>query len=380
MIVLLLASTVHGQPLKNVTDFEDLDKTMAAFELAFQEGDQELFAKISADAFQKSAYYKRLRGQLGTLKVNSGVASQMAEQTFMIDPGNREVSVRFDLRDDRWVVSGTSRDDAIRSFPMLAREYRFSDFRRAVEGNELSRLAGIAPYGQLPTSVFKDKKLEPRAETTVTVMNLLLHDGSKVTDVFYVRARKSTVTDGGSRGWLLYEAGPMLKLLRAQAEQRPLLDFLSQNQEAFDLKKKSSFLFSNAAPADDAPSLPVTHVDYRVTKVSATSFKWDGQKVRFLLVVDCDGASWSPDLKVTLDQRRLILDTQSDVRFVGTPAEHRYLKTQFTGGRLIITVDEEVPKRPIDTFAGAVVRDKKVVPATGGLRITLEIEGKRLPG
>lgn len=377
-VLLILAVSAGAQDVRQVVDFEDLDKTMSAFELAVEKGDAKLLAAISANSFQSTAFYKRLLDQLGTLKVNSGVSSQIAEQTFTMDPGSREVTVTFELRNDRWVVVGSSENDVIRSFPMLAREYRFSDFRRAVEGNELATLAGVAPYGQLPTSTFRGKKLDPKPETTVTLTNLLLHDGSKVKEVFYVRARKSMKVDAGSRGWLLYEAGPMLKLQRMKVQERPLIDFLSGNAESFDLGKKSAFQFANAA-ADNGPSLPLKHVDYKVVKVSTTSFKWEGDRVRFLLVIDCEGASWPPKLKVALDRGRLVLDAQSDVRFVGKVLAHRYLKAETTNGKLSIFVDQDVTKRPIATFEGAAVKGQNAVSLRGGLRITLEIEGKRLP-
>jgi hypothetical protein len=383
---LAIAVTATAQA-KSIIEYEDLDKTMVVVESAFKTGNVQTLLSVSLPRFAQSSFFETLaRAVERRRQINTGYSGQIAEQVFQIQPGSRRLRVTFTLRGDLWLVENAEELDSTgdakaitrRGFSALAREYAFSDFRRAVDNGKLWQYSGVAPHGRLPGSSLKGKTIVPEATTFVTVTNLIVHDGKAIDDLYYLRLEKVVEPTDGRRGWLIAGGGTMLEYELRRRSDAPLLQFLSGRQEALDLSKPSTFSFTNAGGTSlSVAALPRPFEGYRIKSVTVGEFEFDQDIVRFVVHVKCDGASWQPPLTVTREDDEIVLATNSDVHFVSGGARHASIDVRVDGAGKLRLTRRAGAKAPFATFNDAAIGKWTITARNNGVEFVVPLQVRR---
>src|SRR5205085_12640616 len=183
----LSAQQPEVMPPSPKIDLESVGKTMAIFERAVERHDMTIIAAISTKKFQRTKMYGLLANAPESARINSAYISQIAKQRFRVG-GNDELTLTFELHDDRWVVTDAdlrergARINRLRprGFAPLAAEFDFADLQTAIEEHKIGNYAGVAPFGRLSTGYFRGKILKPVLDAERTVLDLILHDGARI--------------------------------------------------------------------------------------------------------------------------------------------------------------------------------------------------------
>jgi hypothetical protein len=385
---LYIAATVTAQS-KPITEYEDLDKTMIIVESAFKSGDVQTLLEVSMPRFARSSFLETLaRAVERRRQLNTAYSGQIAEQIFNVQPGGRRLRLTFILRGDLWLVENSEELDSNgdvktlprRGFSALAREYGFSDFRRAADSGKLWQYSGVAPYGRLPGATLKGKRLVPETTTAVVVTNLIIHDGKAIDDLYYLRFEKVVEPVDGRRGWLIAGGGTMLDYELRRRSDTPLLQFLSGKYEALDLSKASAFSFTNARDsAENAITIPRPFEGYRIRSVTVGEFEFDRSMVRFVVRIRCEGASWQPPLTVTLQGGEVVLATNSDVHFVSTSPRHASLDVRVDDAGNLRLARRANAKAPFAAFDDAVIGKWTISGRNNGVDFVVPLQVPRAP-
>jgi hypothetical protein len=394
--IAFIASAALGQ--SNILDLEDLDKTMVTFERAFETKNADAIRLISDGKAQRLHYFETLLEHVSCCKVLSAYSSRRARQEFDVD--GEKLVVDFTFRDEKWFVESASlngRSLAPRGFSALASEYHFNVFIEAAAAGTITQYAGV----RLDRNVTM-KKLLPRSDTTVTLLNLLLHDGQAPRELFYVRLRKHPEVTDQRRGWLIEDVGSMLSYARQQKANDPLLEFLTNRTAFFDLRRPSTFSFINArepeprittrttrptgqkvdAPADDLNLRAAGDASYALTRAATQDFKWTKTGLTsFALVFDIDGEIGAREWTAHVEGESLRIRATPPLRVVRVPS-HPYLEIRSDDDDSIVVRMTAADGAPVRTLLDAQAGAPKVTKRAGVTRLTVPIRlpaGERRP-
>lgn len=202
---------------------EHKEKTLGALDRVFQNHRPDYLDKISTARFQSSGWYNTLRGYVSSHRLNLNHTSETATQEFIIN-GNEEhvLVVDFDKskRTNLWYIADayvkmgrTTQPLREHGFRPLQFESHFSDLVRKIKTGKIWAYYGLAPHGKLNSHFFKSKKLSLSRNKSLKIKDVIIHDGSKVSDIISLTLRyyPAGYREGASykSGWLLDDGESM---------------------------------------------------------------------------------------------------------------------------------------------------------------------------
>ena len=346
-----------AQPLllEEPTDYDDFNQTMVALERVFLTRNETLLDDITTDRFHRTSLYRRLKESVGCCGVNSSYSSRASEQVFVV--GRDELTIRFVYRDKKWVIADAfvnGKRPPDRGFSSLAAQFFFSDFRDMITSGNAGRLSGLAPYGRLNPRFFQGKKIVSRGGTTITFLNLILHDGTSARELFFVTLRQFSEVNEKRRGWLIDDGDTMLSH-RINEGKDPLLEFLTGGPAAFDLTRESAFHYVNAASSEAERKATEVVATHRVSRTRVSHIDMSDHDVtRVTVTLDLVGPPIPHDqFQVSLQGGVIIVRGSGESTFT-TNASHSYLAVRTSGQEIRIDV-KKVPAAPFSSFVGGTI-------------------------
>jgi hypothetical protein len=260
-IIILLVLGQTASLSQELHDWEDVNKTVSAFELLFEQKSPGHLKDISTDQFLDSKSFKSLSELMNKYSVNFGYSETRCIKDFQLISSPRRLVVTF-VRDEQffWYIEDAivvgKKDTMIfpkKGFKPLAVEYNFSDFVTAARTAEIEKYSGLVAFGKLPPTFLKQFHIAKTPEATIVISNIILFDSTKIDQISYVILKNQPSLIHGKRGWLLDEYGSMEEYYSLHMKKDLFHDFLIDKTENgakermkwYDLKKESPFFFEN---------------------------------------------------------------------------------------------------------------------------------------
>jgi len=329
VLLMLLSSALNA----TYYDWEDINKTMVAFEELFKSNKHSFLYLMSTYNFQRSDKYNTLKKYINNYSINLSEIREECTKNFPIIKGDYKgytliiefhrkyinKSERYWFIDDAYLQkfrSTTKYNFPIKGFSSNAVEYYFRDVIDAIIRQEITHYSGLAKYGKLNPSFFKSNSIISNEKTDLRIYDIVVYSGKEIKDLIFIKLKYIKDSKRNVRGWLLSDFGSMQEIIfsnqsgfaKYAMQKTSWKNYLLHKSFNFDFNKQSQYMYTNIAHINEesnAEDLKKQYINKKITKV----------QLKKILVRDID---WKTqhfylhiDLKNFIYQNSNITDIQS---------------------------------------------------------------------
>jgi len=270
---LFLISLLHA----SYFDWEDINKTMVAFEQLFKTDNDTYLKNLSSYTFKKETKkFNKLKKYIKNYFINLSEVREVCSKYFPIVKGDYDGytliidfsrqfvnnTERYWFIEDAYLQKNDSQNNyyfEMRGFSANAIEYYFSDILKEIMNNNMSYYSGLVKYGKLNPSFFTNNKIVLNENTTINISNIIIYSNQKVEDIIFIKLSYIKNGDRDIRGWIISDFGSMYEKICSEQEGFALFatqntswnDFLQHKSKTFNFKKNSPYMYTNIAQLEN---------------------------------------------------------------------------------------------------------------------------------